>query len=133
MLARRLGSLLVIRHNKNDATEQDWDEFLKFLSTNRAQLDRIRILIYTDGGIPTAPQRKRLAATLEGIHMLVGCVSDNIKVRFSGATIALFQKNYRQFSLAEIEKAYEHLHMTPSERERALAAFKELEADLSPS
>ena len=66
MLTRRLGaSLLVLRQNKNDATEEDWNDFLQFLSHNRGQLEQLRLLVLTDGGIPTAAQRKRLAETLE--------------------------------------------------------------------
>lgn len=131
MLTRRLGaSLLVLRQNKNDATEEDWNDFLQFLSHNRGQLEQLRLLVLTDGGIPTAAQRKRLAETLGSTQMLVAAVSDNMKVRFSGATIALFVRNYRQFSIAEMDRAYAHLRMTPQEQAQARIAFEELNAQL---
>lgn len=131
MLTRRLGaSLIVLRQNKNDATEDDWNDFLRFLSQNRSQLEQLRLLVLTDGGIPTAAQRKRLAETLGSTQMLVAAVSDNMKVRFSGATIALFVKNYRQFSLAEMDRAYAHLRMSPQEQAQARVALEELSAHL---
>ncbi len=116
MLTRREGSLLFVRQNNEDATEADWNEFLGFLSDNRRELTSIRILILTDGGSPAAAQRKRLAETLGDTHMLVAAVSDSIRVRFAGATISLFQRNYRQFTVKELPGAYEHLRLTPSER-----------------
>ncbi len=131
MLSRREGSLLLIRQNAQDATDDEWSEFLGFLSENRSKLHSLRILILTDGGTPTAAQRKRLAETLGETHMQVAAVSDSIKVRFAGSTISLFQRSYRQFSVKEIHGAYDHLQMNPSERRLAETVLTELGARLA--
>jgi hypothetical protein len=132
MFTRRFGNLMVLRQNREDATEEDWKAFLGFLSDHHHELEQIRLLVYTDGGIPTAAQRRKLADTLGNKQMLVAAVSDNIKVRFSGATIALFQKNYRQFTTAEIGRAFDHLKLTPSEARQVSETLRELEASLYP-
>ncbi len=131
MLSRREGSLLLIRQNTEDATDDEWTEFLGFLSENRSKLHSIRILVLTDGGTATAAQRKRLAETLGETHMQVAVVSDSIKVRFAGSTISLFQRNYRQFSVKEMHGAYEHLQLNQSERRMAESVLTELSARLA--
>jgi hypothetical protein len=133
MLTRRVGGLFLVRQNTEDATEEDWRELLDFFAKSKHELSSIRILVRTDGGVPTATQRKRLADALGNTNMLVAAVSDSIKVRFAGSTIALFQKSYRQFSTKELPQAYQHLKMTPSEQITMEATMRELEAMLYPS
>jgi hypothetical protein len=131
MLSRREGSLLLIRQNTEDASDDEWSEFLGFLTENRAKLHGIRILILTDGGTATASQRKRLAETLGETHMQVAVVSDSIKVRFAGSTISLFQRDYRQFAVKEMSKAHDHLQLNQSERRQAETIFADLSTRLA--
>lgn len=126
LVQRRVGSVVVFRQGKNDATEQEWDTFLKFLSANRSELPTMKLLIHTDGGVATATQRKRLAMILGDQQPLVAVMSDAIKVRFAGATIALFQKNYRQYTSAELPQALDHLRVPPAERPRIEHALKDM-------
>ena len=130
MLIKRAGSLLLIRENCESPTDQDWNELLTFLTMHRRELDKIKILVRTDGGAVTAPQRRRLAETLAHTHVLVAVVSDGIRVRFGGAVIALFQKKYRQFSVNELSEAYRHLNLTADEQRLAESVLQELEASL---
>jgi hypothetical protein len=133
LLSKKVGSVLVVRQSARDAMDSEWEEFLSFLSSHRAELEQIRILIHTDGGVPTTAQRRRLAETLGDTHMLVAAVSDNMKVRFAGATISLFQRNYKQFTVAEMGRACAHLLMTNTERGQVKAALEALEEQLSSS
>jgi len=133
MLTRRVGSMLAIRQNRNEATAKDWADLQADLSAHRAELDHTKILVYTDGGTLTAAQRKELMAVLGDSHALVAAVSDSMKVRFAGSTISLFQKNYKQFTTAELPRAYEHLQLTMPERRQVEAVLKELEAKVYPN
>jgi hypothetical protein len=133
MLTRRVGSMLAIRQNKNEATAKDWADLQADLSAHKAELDQTKILVYTDGGTLTAPQRKELMAVLGDSHALVATVSDSMKVRFAGSTISLFQKNYKQFTTAELARAYEHLQLTIPERRQVEAVLKELESKVYPN
>lgn len=127
ILMRRVGSVVVFRESKEDPGDAEWDEFLHFLVENRAELGDMRMLIRTDGGVANAGQRKRLAATLGDTQPLVAVVSDAMKVRFAGSTIALFQKNYRQYTTKELYLAFEHLKMTTGEQRSVQLALTELE------
>jgi len=124
---------LVARQSAEEGTEQDWSEFLGVLAAQRREFgpDELRILVYTDGGSPNPAQRKRLAQTLEGYHPRVAIVSDSVKVRFSGALIALFQRNFRQYSVDEMKLAYGHLKLSPTQCESAEKIMRVLEAQLS--
>ena len=124
--------MLAIRQNKNEATAKDWADLQADLSAHLAELPDTKILVYTDGGTLSAPQRKELMAVLGDSHALVATVSDSMKVRFAGSTISLFQKNYKQFTTSEIRQAYAHLQLTVPEQRQVEAVLKELEAKVYP-
>lgn len=125
--------MLAIRQNKNEATARDWAELQAELRAHQEELNHTRILVYTDGGTLTAPQRKELMAVLGDSHALVAAVSDSMKVRFAGSTISLFQKNYKQFTTSEIRQAYAHLELSGVEQKEVEAVLKELEALVYPA
>jgi hypothetical protein len=102
------------------------------LASYREELERSKFLVYTDGGTLTAIQRKDLAQVLGDAHARVAVVSDSVKVRFAGATISLFQKNYRQFTTNELHEAYHHLDLTPGEQRQVVQVLKELEELVYP-
>lgn len=130
IVVRKAGPLLVVRQNGDDPDEQDWSEFLLVLSAQRREFraDAQKILVCTDGGSPNADQRARLAHILDNFHPRVALVSGSVKVRFVGALIAMFQRNYRQFSPSELKLAFAHLKLAPAECEFAEKALRELEA-----
>jgi hypothetical protein len=133
IVVRKLGPLLVARQSDQEPSAQNWGEFLRTLAAQcrefRAQ--ELKILVCTDGGSPNTEQRALLAQALGNVHPRVALVSNNIKVRFVGALISLFQRNYRQFSLAEMDLAFAHLQLAPGQREFAEKTLRELEALLS--
>jgi len=124
--------MLAIRQNKNEATAKDWAELQQELSAHQTELNHTKILVYTDGGTLTAPQRKELMAVLGDSHALVATVSDSMKVRFAGSTISLFQKNYKQFTTSERRLAYAHLELSGAEQSQVEALLKELESVVYP-
>lgn len=132
MLTRREGPLVITRQNTDEPTESDWNEYLRLLAAQLRETNpnSLRILVYTDGGAMSSEQRKRLAQTLGDCQPKVACISNSVKVRFAGAMIALFQRNYRQFSVAEMKQAFGHLELKPAQREFAEKVLYELEADL---
>jgi hypothetical protein len=133
MITRRVGSMLAIRQNKNEATAKDWSELQAELRAHQEELNHTKILVYTDGGTLTTAQRKELMAVLGDSHALVATVSDSIKVRFAGSTISLFQKNYKQFTTSELRLAYAHLGLSTPEQRKVEAVLKDLEAMVYPA
>jgi hypothetical protein len=127
-LTRWVGSTLVFVENDRPPSDDEWNNFLKILAANRADLPKLRLLVVTSGGAPTAEQRKQLAATLDGAPLLVSSVSDNMKIRFVTATIALFHSHMRTFSTKEFDQAYDHLGLNREERDLVGQAIADMRA-----
>ncbi len=123
-------SLVLVCQNEKDATDREWDDFLDFLATHGGDLKQLRVLVHTKGGAQSAAQRERAAQTLGSTQLFIAAVSDSIAVRFTGVMMALFQRNYRAFSVAGEVGAYHHLRMTLSEQLQSVAAFRDLETQL---
>jgi hypothetical protein len=114
MLLRRTGSVLVIRQGTEPATEHEWRGLLTELG--QQDLTKLRILIATDGGGPTAEQRAAIKVVMAGRSVRTAVVSDSIKVRFAIATIALINREHHGFTSRELSQAYDFLQLTPAER-----------------
>jgi hypothetical protein len=123
--------LLLLRQNAETATDNEWANLLRTLVALRADLQKVKIIVRTDGGGPSPAQRKSLEEALGGKPARVAVVSDHLKVRFVTSTIALFQKELKSFMVKESSQAYDHLGMLDSERRQADVALKEMEAELA--
>ena len=129
MVSRKVGlELLVLVQDAEPPSDSEWNAFLELLPST---MPRVKILVVTKGGGPNVEQRKRLEATLGGARFPVAVVSDSVKVRFVAATIALFHKEHRSFTVAELTGAFRHLHLTHAECDLATSAISELTQRLS--
>jgi hypothetical protein len=124
---RRVGRTLVMVQNDKTPTDNEWNEFLQIVDQDPHGL---RLFVMTDGGAPSADQRKRLEGALRSAQPLVAAVSDSLKVRFVAATIALFHSTHGSFTKSEKQKAYDHLRLEKSERQQIDVAIEELKAHL---
>ena len=124
MLFRLTGSVLVIRQGTEPANEQEWRDLLAELGQH--DFKKLRVLIATDGGGPSAAQRASLKATMAGRSVRSAVVSDSIKVRFTIATIALINQEHHGFSNREMRQAYDFLRLTPAERGDAEGVLQQL-------
>jgi siroheme synthase (precorrin-2 oxidase/ferrochelatase) len=127
LVVRLVGRTLVSVQNANDPSDEEWNDFLKFVAADPSGL---RLLVITDGGAPNSAQRARLQATLKGALPLVAAVSDNMRIRFVAATIALFHSTHGCFTKKEVDKAYDHLKLSMQERRTIEAAIRELKGML---
>lgn len=120
---RRLGRVVVVRQNAEPPSDQEWAQFLEILREGRADFERLRVLVLTEGGGPNAAQRESLARTLAGKTVRVAIVTDSIAVRFTVTVIALFHKDIRSFLTSELRKAHAHLGL---QLEEVVAVEREL-------
>jgi hypothetical protein len=122
---------MVFVQNEHPPSEEEWNEFLRVLAENRADLPKLRLLVLTTGGAPTTEQRKRLAATLGGAPMRVASISDSMKMRFVAATISLFHRDLRLFPSKDADQAYAHIGVTAEERRQIEAAIEEMKPKIA--
>lgn len=128
MACRRIGdSMIVLRENEDTPADEDWDAFLAMLVHDRDRFPKLKILVMTEGGGPSAEQRKRLKVALDGRPVRVACVTDSVKVRFIASSVALLNRQIRTFSKSELDGAYTHLGMNSAEQKIAAAVLDEIE------
>jgi hypothetical protein len=130
LVFQRIGSMVVLRENNETPMDAEWDAFLDLLKQNREQFAKFKVLVVTDGGGPSAPQRKRLENTLSGRPVRVAVVTDSAKSRFIASAISLINRDHRGFATAEIKQAYAHLGMTPDECHQAEKVLKEMDPQI---
>jgi hypothetical protein len=118
--------MLVSCETKEAPSDQEWDEFLRMLATHQANFASLRILVVTDGGGPTATQRKRLQTALAGQSVKVAVVTDSIKVRFIVSSVALLNHSIATFSRSEFSKAIAFLGLGAGEYRMAMKAVDEM-------
>lgn len=124
MVFRSLPSVLVVRQGTEASTDQEWRAFLDVLATQ--DFSKLKVMIVTDGGSPTVQQRAALKITLAGRTARTAVVSDQFKVRFVVASIALINREHHGFGGHERDKAYEFLGLSLVDRASAEAALKQL-------
>ncbi|MGC4091461.1 MAG: hypothetical protein QM756_27000 [Polyangiaceae bacterium] len=120
--------MIIIRQNKDNAPDRDWDEFLRILVANRAEFQRLKILVVTDGGGPSTTQRKALQTALDGRSIRVAVVSDSMRARFIVSSIALLNRDISSFSMDEMSRAFDHLNLSADERRTAKRTVDEMQA-----
>jgi hypothetical protein len=128
MFCRVVGSMIVIRQNKETSSDQDWDDFLDILVAHRGDFARLKILVVTDGGGPSVAQRKRLEVALDDKPVRVAVVSDSMRTRFVVSSIALLNPEMSSFRVTEMSQAYDHLSLTLDERSQAKTTLEQLSA-----
>jgi hypothetical protein len=118
--------LVLLRENTETPRDEEWDETLRLLTLSPAELDRIKVLVVTDGGGPTPEQRKRLSRATGGKPLHAAVVSESVKVRFIVSSVALFMSKVQSFRVDEIDAAFNHLGLSVQERRVATENIAEM-------
>ena len=133
----RLGSHvdLVWLHPASDPPPPEWDACMTRIEQLKVDLqgdlDRIRVLVVSDGGAPSAKQRTRLFSDLmEGRSRsaVVTCSLGNPIKRGIAATISWLNPEFRAFDPDQAEQAFEHIRCgTPAEQDAIWGTLVELQ------
>lgn len=126
LVARRLGRVLLVRQNEEPPTTRDWKAFLDEIKAMRPEMKQMRAMVFSDGGGPTAEQRKQLATVLAGAEILTAVICDQAVVRFVVATISLFNKSMRTYAWSDVNTAYSWLNLTQDERRQVGESIENL-------
>ncbi len=129
LVTRRVGSLLILRQNKGNPSDEEWDECLGLL---KPDLDNVRVLVVTDGGAPSPEQRRRLNQTMSGAPLRISVVSESVKVRFVVSSVAFLSRNIKSFSETEYSDALQHLDLDLDQRRVAQRHVREMTAIVNP-
>lgn len=131
-VTRRIGFLMIIRQNQNAPSDQDWDETLRLMTLNPAEMERLKVLVVTDGGGPTPDHRKRLDRAMAGKAVRTAVVSESVKVRFIVSSVALLTARIQSFRKSEMVQAFDFLQLDARERRLALENVAEMDLLVAP-
>lgn len=125
LTVRVLGTLVLCWNGPENTTDDEWSRMLALF---RAQpdLDKLRILVVTEGGAPPPHQQKQLFHVLGGRPVTVAIMASGVGTRFVISSLALFIKRIRGFRLDELSDAAVHLALTPDELGAASAFLREM-------
>ncbi|HKY37780.1 MAG TPA: hypothetical protein VJN18_17680 [Polyangiaceae bacterium] len=143
MDALRLDShvVLVWLHPVSDPPPTEWDACMARIEQLKVELqgdlDRLRLLVVSDGGAPNAQQRTRLFSDLmEGRSRdaVVTCSLSNPIKRAIAATIGWLNPEFRAFDPDQAVQALEHIRCTaPAEQDAIWDALVGLQHQLPPN
>ena len=103
-----LDRLVIVVYGAVPPTEHEWRSYLRHLE--HQGIDQVAHLVATEGGGPTAAQRRQLAAFL-GRRVLVAVVSDSARVRVSVWLLSWLNPQIKAFPRAQLADALAHLEI----------------------
>jgi hypothetical protein len=129
---RLVNHLLIAVHNDHRMTHAEGRACLNAWR-NVPVDDRLRILVYTEGGGPSAAQRKDLLDCFDGRTIPTAILSDGAIVRGMATALSWFNKSIRPFPRSKMEEALEYLGVPRTEwdtvRREVACLHRELEDD----
>jgi hypothetical protein len=109
---RVIDRLVLVVYGIAGPTDADWIEYLGVVE--RSGLDRTAHLIVTDGGGPTAAQRRLLYGLLAGRTRPVAVVSGSLQVRAIVTAMSWFNRSIRAFPVPGLADAIAYLEIPAS-------------------
>jgi hypothetical protein len=123
-------SYAVFVHADQNPSDSEWDrvidEYRKI-----AKPSAVKVLVYSDGGAPTATQRAHLVRMLGRPLPRVAVLTKSVMAQIAAKAVGLFAKELRVFDTSQIDPACSHLQLTEHDRAGLLRALSELRSELS--
>jgi hypothetical protein len=113
MVHDRSADLFVVIHPNRPPADNEWLAYLRSWSGH--DMSRMRTLVFTDGGGPSAAQRKLATEALGGKASLTAVVSSSPMVRGVVTALSWFNPKIKAFSPDEAHHAFEYLRIATSE------------------
>jgi hypothetical protein len=132
MAYRLVEGIHVARHTAESPSNAEWDAYMADIEKQLPKMDGM--LIYTEGGGPSAPQR-RVTNTFWGPQPKkppIAVVTTSKVVKILATTFGwVMGDRIRWFS--SLDDGLEYLQISPDRREPVKAAMEELGASLRPA
>jgi hypothetical protein len=107
MMWEQQGNVFMMLHRAEDPNEDEWRDFME--TFKKLEFDKVRQLVFTDGGGPNAKQRQMINDVLAGRTTLIAVVSPSTKVRAICTALSWFNKKMAAFAPEETPLALRHI------------------------
>jgi hypothetical protein len=120
----------VFVHTDRPPTASDWSrviaEYRKVPNVNS-----IGVLVYSDGGAPSAAQRAELLSAMGRTQPRLAILTKSVIARIAAKAVALFAPELRVFDAHQLEAALDHLQLSGSDRINARSILDSLRSAVS--
>lgn len=124
------GKFVVVVHNALPPLSVEWNNVIDVYRSYPGG-EALNVLVYTDGGSPTAAQRADLTSAMAHRKMQVSVVTQSVLARAAGTAIAWLVPGLRIFSPTDIEKALDHIGAAGVDRRILKDTVDQLRRDLA--
>lgn len=111
-------------------TDAEWDAHLDAHRHWFGHPEGFRVLVATQGAIPTADQQRRMRAYLTANRPRVAVMSSAVRIRFV-ATVRLVNPNLGCYSPEQRREAFAHLGLSSDAAMRVRAVLDRLQGELA--
>jgi len=112
MAFKVIDRLFIVVYGAHDPTDEEWIFYLQ--DVERHGIDRTMQLISTDGGGPTATQRRYLNELLAGRSVPVAVMSSSSAIRGVVTALSWFNRKIRAFAPSGLRDAIAYLEIPAS-------------------
>jgi hypothetical protein len=121
--------LFIVVYGTQDPSDEEWGDYLAL--AERQGIEQTMQLICTDGGEPTASQRRELNERLGGRTVAVAVVSSSQRVRATVTALSWFNRRIKAFPPSGLADALEHLEIPASRTDLIAREIRTLRVELS--
>jgi hypothetical protein len=102
-----VGEVMLVAHTAKPPDQREWDAYVAALV--KRDVEKLRSLVFTDGGAPNTAQRSQLNKALEGKTSTGAVVSPSTMVRGVVTALSWFNPKIRAFAPNEVNDAFAYL------------------------
>lgn len=121
MVFEAVGRTMVVIHNQDFPSDQEWDAYLNALREHVALWKDRRSLVVTEGGAPSSHQRSRMFSLVGESRATTAVISSSTAVRATVGALHLQNPAIKAFTPNELDAGIAHLNLRQSERDQILA------------
>jgi hypothetical protein len=118
------GEIMVVIHTSRPPSDAEWKEYVDGVAS--CDLETARSIVITDGGAPSAQQRKLLNDVIGGRQPPGVVISPSTFVRGVVTALSWFNPGLKAFAPEDFDKACHYLELSPSEIEEVWLAVDRL-------
>ena len=120
---------MVFVHGDIAPSVEEWDACTAAFHAH-PDLQRVCILVYTEGAAPNAKQRAQLNEALQNAKPRIAILTPSSFARAAATALSWFNPRMRVFEPAAIESAFDHLDANADERFQLRVLLRELQYEL---
>jgi hypothetical protein len=122
------GDTMLVLHTARAPSEAEWSAWLAALS--RMPKQKLKILVFTDGGGPTVMQRGAFLDLLGEAKPPMAYVSNSPAAKGAVTALSWFNNKVKLFAPKQLDDAYAHLGLSNEQGRRLFSSAQRATAEL---